>query len=143
MDCKMTKCRGKNSNWGWEYGLFLAKDGNQYLLKDNDLTKVNGDTIGICCKLIDRSHDEIYEGDIVFDFSEKKVGVIRYGEYGEAEYGWHIEYWESGAFGKKARNFICFADSIVAENIFVLGNIYDNPDLLENITKWGRQGCKL
>ena len=73
--------------------------------------------------LHDKNGKEIYEGDIIgYKDWEGKMridGVVKYGEFNcsccEGVYGWYVDYGD-----------------IRAINIHeVIGNIYDNPDLLE------------
>lgn len=133
--CYNTKCRGKKANGEWAYGSFFARGGSQYLWKDNELNKIVGETLGVRCLFVDRQEKEIYEDDIIFDLFTKEIGVMRYGEYeekdGQSIYGWFVEKWHKDRFSGKSRNFVHFADSNVIENFLVIGNTYDDTDILE------------
>lgn len=69
--------------------------------------------------LHDKNGKEIYEGDIV-DNGYNNIGVVKYGEYNcsccEGVYGWYVD-------GGDIRQAECFLE--------VIGNIYENPDLLK------------
>ena len=84
--------------------------------------------------LKDKNGKEIYEGDIIKGTSDdyKKRGIIKFGEYktitwenafgtnSPNQYGWYVEYID------KTMVQLCIPNSIE-----VIGNIYDNPELLE------------
>lgn len=95
---------------------------------------VNPDTIGQYTGLTDKNGKRIFEGDMIKPFDDeidKMVVEFRIGQfllclYGErgymAEYGWE----ESGNYG-------CFEAeplSSYGDDIEVIGNIHDNPELL-------------
>lgn len=95
---------------------------------------VNPDTIGQYTGLKDKNGTKIFEGDMIKPFDDeidKMVVEFHLGQfllclYGErgyiAEYGWE----ESGNYG-------CFEAeplSSYGDDIEVIGNIYDNPELL-------------
>ena len=135
------KFRGKDKNTGkWVYGFYLEQDtynmGSKNTKKDllkkdagvivqnskyDSGTVIDKETIGQYTGLKDKNGKEIYEGDIVKVFTNKKwrIGKIIYEHSGftidvtnnkELEYG---------------------RTSIIESLTEVIGNIYDNPELLE------------
>ena len=96
------------------------------------LADVNSDTVGQFVGLHDKNGKEIYEGDIVkiyghrfdFGFKQEEIGQIKF---------------IHGAFGfyrEKSKNEYCF-NNLETEEAYgeldyyeVIGNIYDNPELL-------------
>lgn len=92
--------------------------------------------------LKDKNGKEIYEGDVVqadFPFNVKIVGIIRYDNFTyklaslnqteEAKkhgYTDFIEYWDDG------ENDWCSLEQLCGHDFEVIGNIYENPELLDN-----------
>lgn len=83
-------------------------DYTQNLLKDVELMQYTG--------LKDKNGKEIYEGDVV-KFADWKPKVIEFGTCGFIGFGL-----------KNTEKFLMNYDS---ENLEVIGNIYENPDLLK------------
>lgn len=75
------------------------------------------ETVGQFTGLLDRNDKKIFEGDIVDILTENEErGVITY---------------ENGGFVVKASTFVVdFMSNINGEDVEVLGNIVDNPELL-------------
>ena len=136
--------RGKRkSNGEWAYGNFvrgcvddfayIVEFGNKELCRN--YVEVIPETVGQFTGLTDKNGKRIFEGDMIKPFDDeidKMVVEFRQGQfllcsYGErgymAEYGWE----ESGNYG-------CFEAeplSSYGDDIEVIGNIHDNPELLK------------
>ena len=127
-DIKFRGKTGTTEGKKWVYGYlykiksFFSED-YQYFIKNEHLqeTSVDEDTIGQYTGSKDKNGKEIYEGDIVKVFTNKewRIGKIIYEHSGftidvannkELEYG---------------------RTSIIEKLVEVIGNIYDNPELLE------------
>ena len=119
------------------YGSLIISEDKYYILLDvldnikrDDyavyMVEVRPETLGQYTGLKDKNGNEIYEGDIIFIKGETKLLDIK----GKVEY--------SNTF---AQFIITNTGSVVneteplgdyeEENIEVIGNIYDNPELLE------------
>lgn len=140
------KFRGKDKNTGkWVYGFYLEQDiyniGSKNTKRDlliknagvivqnsehDSGVVVDKETLGQYTGLKDKNGKEIYEGDIIFIKGETKLLDIK----GKVEY--------SNTF---AQFIITNTGSIVneteplgdyeEEDIEKIGNVYDNPELLE------------
>lgn len=126
------KFRGK-SNSEWVYGLLLKSDKDdeyKYLIQsENEKCKCCGkelvkyfitdeETIGQYTGVKDKNGKEIYEGDIVYIIPEDETGVIEW----DNEMARYIVIYD---------NIITDFDNWYGEDLEVIDNIYDNPELLE------------
>lgn len=135
------KFRGqRQSDNKWIYGDLLQPTELCDIYEISDCESIDGsrydiikDTIGQFTGLYDKNGKEIYEGDIVkinahsydFGFEKDKIGEIRflegcfgfYKQFSEKEYLFNELATESG-YGE-------------LDYYEVIGNIYDNPELLE------------
>jgi hypothetical protein len=124
--------RGKTEKGKWVYGDLLHPDlfGNGYAIDDFSIPKdncfdVNPETIGQYTGLTDKNGKRIFEGDILeFNYVGENRGVngivnvvFKNGKFGVI-WGWH-------------EDFICL-DGFANTTIEVIGNIHDNPELLED-----------
>lgn len=82
---------------------------------------VDKETIGQFTGLYDKNGEEIYEGDIVVDKEDEVIGKITWNEE-EASFYFSILY-ENGTYEEEKLNDW-------ASVLEVIGNIYDNPELL-------------
>ena len=133
------KFRGLNVNGGWYFGsLFLNEKGQAFIDRYNwEREEVKPETVGEYTGLHDKTGKEIYEGDIVKNYwwnvDHQFIGdnwVIKFGEYDDSE----IDY------GSRGTGFYCenedgeqegFLNLPNDKGIEVIGNIYENPELLD------------
>ena len=136
--------RGKRvDNGEWIEGFFAKSGDKTFILIDNDIAvgyvamkEVIAETVGQFTDLTDKNGKKIFEGDIV---------CIRYrtGEIccsGDVQFSYGVygaEWLENkkdksmvGGWGQ-LHNLRRFDDDII-NDIEVIGNIYDNPELLED-----------
>lgn len=135
--------RGKRvDNGEWIDGFFAKSGDKTFILIDNDIAvgyvamkEVIAETVGQFTGLTDKNGTKIFEGDIVCTrYSDGEIccsGDVQfcYGVYG-AE--WIEQKKNKGMVGGwgQLHNLRRFDDDII-NNIEVIGNIYDNPELLE------------
>lgn len=125
------KFRGKridNGEWVCGYYVYYGWAGKQkhYIVPEyaSDLYAVEVDqkTVGQYTGLKDMNGKEIYEGDIVERFDHGQVRQL------------YLVKFDKGCFGASLDNirfyFLTF-DHVCTEQVEIIGNIYDNPDLLE------------
>ena len=130
-----------------ECGLVKSCYNEEYVFYENEF----GDLVSVLldkCILMqstglkDRNGKEIYEGDIV-KTSLGDVGVVKFGicedmeindEYGFDYFGFYID-GIIDVFGLINKDVSTRVSSLVEGEVEVVGNIYENPDLLEQIKK--------
>lgn len=115
-------------NGTWVHGYLSDKD----YIYDKSLEGeflVDEDTICQYTGLTDKNGKKIFEGDIV-----------RYGEVcGEVKFGLHESNWQIGKYNQGF--FVTFPKEYLLRNelgywrnkIVVVGNVFDNPELLEKV----------
>lgn len=135
------KFRGKLIDTGnWVYGsLNIMQNGNTYIFHySTQLGVVGPETVGQYTGLKDKNGKEIYEGDIIdlayFNFMTKKRGIVKFGKYKQCDMSNDYECGNQGFYievGNDKYNAwrpdIWFYHS----NCMVIGNIYENPELIE------------
>ena len=133
------KFRGRLSNGEWCYGdLITYKSGEAaianfsrygYECSDMNRVRVDPETVGQFTGLTDKAGREIYEGDIVqwgdSEYKIKQVVEFRNGAFGYV-------YDTIGSFVPYAGNTnFDFAALGTDKRFEVIGNVFDNSDLLE------------
>ena len=138
------KFRGKHlDNGAWEYGSLLNIEDTCFIIEKGDFDfdyrtenhafwfdctekEVNPDTIGQYTELTDKNGKEIYEGDILC----AKGRVIGYVKGGVRGYCYDVVYINHPA-GESDWPLYSTVKYDYPEEIEVIGNIHDNPELLE------------
>ncbi len=121
--------KAKTCNGEWVTGFLHCKDDKWYISNKAGSPfayEVRPDTICQCTGLKDKNENLIWENDIVGLYNENKekryaVGSVEYGTCNcsccDGVYGWY---------------FTDSADIRESGRYEVIGNIFDNPELLEN-----------
>lgn len=136
------KFRGKRllSN-DWEYGNLISRNDGGCFIETGDLRIVplQENTIGQFTGLLDRSYykSEIYEGDVVY-------AEFKDGSNCKSLVGWNEEELSFGLMDEYAYRSLLegykfpYFDNLVLKNFYehalrfnIIGNIHDNPQLLE------------
>lgn len=123
--------RGKRKDNGeWVYGSLQVFKG--YSIFDKDIWKnfftVHYKTVGQYIGLLDKTGKKIFEGDIC-KFREWNNGEMCW--IGEIHYE-HQQFVISGGPNKECQTpFYLQMSRFIPENIEVIGNIHDNPELMK------------
>ena len=125
--------RGKRlCNGKWMIGNLLCyEDGDCHIVIDNfglNHYRVDPETVGQFVGLTDENGKKIFEGDIV-RYSERRLGgedvpvvnVVEFAEGGFAVNNYFINHWLWNSIDGNTQ----------LSDIEVIGNIHDNPELLE------------
>ena len=110
------KFRGKRlDNQGWAYGYYAMWQNDSTIFPSSSIGKpykVDKSTVGQFTGLYDKNGKEIYEGDIMCwpDYEGKKFQTRWVVEWNDKRSGW--------------------SDWSPKEKAEVIGNIYENPELL-------------
>lgn len=109
------KFRGKNID-GWQYGNYIKDINKKDFINDEP---VEPESIGQYTGLKDKNGKEIYEGDIVYIASEDKNAFILWDK-------------ETARYIIQFKGWCADFDNFYGKDLEVIGNIYDNPELLED-----------
>lgn len=135
------KFRGQDEHGYWHVGwLAETNDGTIYIAENDEgwtddgfhnddfsgWYKVLEKTIGQFTGLLDKNSEEIYEGDIITCIN-KSDSVY---EIGRQMIGF-VAYEENGCYWFCKNNFQHYNDWAFADDIEVIGNIHNNPELLK------------
>lgn len=118
------KFRGKDKRTGeWFYGNLFDKDasGRTHISTTRQgCLDIDPETVGQFTGLLDKNGKEIYEGDVILQrgYSRIRPMLVRF---------------EHGAFvtGEHSGSSTTTRPMLIQKRCEVLGNIYDNPDLLK------------
>ena len=116
----------------WEYGSYIKIIENNKRFdiifhEDDSYTYVYSESIGQFTGLYDKNGKEIYEGDIVIHFNHNEI--IREVIFMKGSFG----YWTGEEFISYASNYhFEWNDFYKSEKIEIIGNIYENPELLKS-----------
>lgn len=118
--------RGKNKYCSsWIVGYYYEKNGNPRIKNDYQDLEVDPNTIGQYTGLKDKNGTKIFEGDIVRDKDNPQL----------KGFNDYIIYFEDGSFMRQSIEWSDIGGFIFSEynaqDVEVVGNIYDNPELLE------------
>jgi len=113
----------------WIYGDLRHHKGDVCIFKQegNSGEQVNRETIGQFTGMLDKHGKEIYEGDIVevYDFTSvyarKYKGVVKM-----VHCSWVVEHVFYNSLSHQKLSF----DDFAKQKTEIIGNIYDNPDLI-------------
>lgn len=138
--------RVDNGKWVEGYLIVDEKDYSKYFIgfvlgtnedgtpHDLDVVQVDPSTICQCTGLKDKNDKLIWENDIVKDLFSDACAQIKYGSYQSCfdstkteHVGFYVDW--SGKYTKRYRKDLGYWTNMV--NAEVIGNIFDNPELLE------------
>lgn len=125
--------RGKREDNGeWVYGFYvrlLDVAGSVHRLyvpadnpdEHNAVFDIVPETVGQFTGLTDKNGNRIFEGDIVETFSEDGYSLVGYDNI-ETEFG--LKFYSYNSYSGLGRDYM-------SREIEIIGNIHDNPELLE------------
>lgn len=128
--------KGK-TNDEWVQGFLAHKNGKWYISNQygSPFTyKVNPDTICQYTGLTDKNGNRIWENDIVNTNSNVRV-QIKFGQYSDGVTIWKYHQGFYMDFSDKGRDFYRHELGYWHNKIEVIGNIFENPGLLQEVQK--------
>lgn len=127
--------RGKRiDNGEWVEGYYYRSVGRDLIAASCDHI-VGPSTVGMCVPgITDKNGKKIFDGDIVFYYCSDITAVVKFGQYIDLDspnkpaIGFYSEYSEDG---KTVQESMDSRESDQEYGCEVIGNIHDNPELLE------------
>lgn len=118
--------RGKTINENWFYGLLVNKHGKWYINKPGSPVsyEIQPETICQYTGLTDKNGKKIWENDILEGHLDDKFPE----DVTREKVIWHESGWKTEEPGCDDKEYL---DEFDAENFEVVGNVFDNPELLE------------
>ena len=159
---RQIKFRGKQINGEWAYGDLLRIGGGCIIyigsktetqtpdipkesnvaveLFDNDIAIVIPDTLGQFTSLTDHNGKEIYEGDIIVAdrypfFDDGKPNYVAVVEWNDCGFAAFYELHKDSVAKGISVGCPCDFDSDTANRYRVIGNVFDNPELINQPTE--------
>lgn len=144
------KFRGKDIKGNWRYGdlmtmkHFVANSEEEYQIGDFESSlvyKINKETIGQYTGLHDKNGKEIYEGDIVtgtkypfIDIGKQNyIGiVVFYEDVAQFGYEYKCVNKDKRGISNGINNEFNANENLICEDLEVIGNIYENSNLLKD-----------
>ena len=105
--------------------MYYDDDGKEYY--GNEIKDVDPETVYQYTGLTDNNDMKIFEGDIVKAVYDDYVGIVKFGNYDNG-YGYYVE-WISGRARYCRQDLFYWVNN--DENFEIVGNIYDNPEIME------------
>ena len=123
------KFRALDFNNEWKYGYYTYDSiQNKHFINTQE---VKGDTVSQYTSLHDKNGKEIYEGDVVLEwrteFNEQK---LKHEPVRPGSEKWVVKYNNGGYYPFAVAFWECTED---AEHCEVIGNIWENPELLKGV----------
>ena len=111
-----------DSNWVYG-GIFPNNKGGDFAIiyqQEQKIEKftVYADKVGQYTGLLDKNGKKIFEGDAVWFSDEKERGVVCFDEIG-------------ACFSVRFDTFDAAFDHLYSNELEIIGNVYDNPELME------------
>lgn len=129
--------KAKDCNSIWRAGLLIALQEGRCAIEEKDGSKwaCDSETLCQCTGLKDKNGKLIWENDIVKDLFSDACARIKYGSYQSCfdstkteHVGFYVNW--SGKYAKRYRKDLGYWINMV--NAEIIGNIFDNPELLES-----------
>ncbi|EHV0179901.1 hypothetical protein KZ114_002981 [Enterococcus faecalis] len=120
------KFRARDSRGNWHVGLLTFMFGQYAIVNEadeNTVYLIDKETIGQSTGLKDKNGVEIFEGDILVYDAPKK--------YDHRRSMHEIAYADGGFFWEFLDLVFCQSNILYRDGYLVIGNIHENPELLE------------
>ena len=129
--------RGKRTDGVWEFGYYFAKpiQEKHFILCGENQWMVCKESVGQFTGLTDKNGKKVFEGDIL-KFTDTNaeyewIGKVEFGNP-NAEYNWGFQLVYISGTKPNTDILLWFDMEETGAYSEVIGNIHDNPELLEN-----------